>query len=166
MNHRPLVAALMFSFVTRLFGQELATFTSPAGFYTVKYPSEWKTSREDNTVNIAPKDESGAVTISAYHGDVATREHAQQLIERVFKGYESVSRLQSTAHNDWTGISAEFHRSDSAGRRSWLVLAACRDKVLVLVTANDTEQAMQDRRITYQAILDSLVITDPDAKRQ
>ena len=97
---------VMFSaFTTRLLAQE-TTYASPAGFYSVSHPKDWIVSRvekDDNIVNIAPPDATGAVTISAFHGDF-TLEDLQQLMERTFKQYRVVSALQREKTNNSTGF--------------------------------------------------------------
>jgi hypothetical protein len=134
----------------------MRAFTSPSGFYAVQHPNDWNDSREENIVNICPPDESSAVTLSAYHG--ATLELGLQMMTDVFKDYTILSPWQSTAHHNWTGFAAEFVQPDDTEKRVWLAVCAHRSPVLVLATANDTEDAMKIRRATYQAILDSLVI--------
>jgi hypothetical protein len=46
-----------------------STYTSIAGFYSLKYPSSWKITNENNIVNVFPDGESGSVTISSYYGE-------------------------------------------------------------------------------------------------
>jgi hypothetical protein len=55
--------------LSSVFGAEMKTFESPAGFYSIRYRSDWKVYRDENLVNIVPPDERGAVTISASHSD-------------------------------------------------------------------------------------------------
>ena len=155
----------MFTFLSRLSGEELATFVGPAGFYTVHYPADWHVAHDDSVVNISPPDDTGAVTISVYHGETATVELAKHLIQRVSKDWTVVSELAPMLHNNWNGITGEFNHMDDVGRRVWIVTAACRNGVLVLITANDLAEAMKSRRNAYQGILDSLVIKEPVSQR-
>ncbi len=143
----------------------MTTYTSPAGFYTVQHPANWRVSREENIVNIYPPDESGSVTISAFRGDGVSPLVLRGLIERTFKDYQVVSSLRPISQNNWDGLQAELSQSVDTGLRAWLVIGTTYGKVLVLITANDTEDAMQSRRQTYQSILDSLVLADPEAGR-
>jgi hypothetical protein len=140
----------------------MMTYSSPAGFYTVEHPADWRVSREENIVNIYPPDESGAVTISAFRGDGVSPLALRGLIERTFKGYKVVSSLRPISQNNWDGLRAELLQSVDTGLRSWLVIGTTYGKVLVLITANDTEEAMSSRRQTYESILDSLVLADPE----
>ncbi len=141
----------------------MKAFTSPSGFYAVEHPNDWNDSREENIVNICPPDESGAVTLSAYHGSGATLEVGLQVFTNTFKDYTVLSSWQPAVADTWTGFTAEFAQSDATSRRIWLATCAHRKAILVLVTANDIEVAMQFRRPIYQAILDSLVIPQSEA---
>lgn len=155
----------MFTFLGRLSGEELAAFTGPAGLYTVHYPADWHVAHDDSVANISPPDETGAVTISAYYGETATVELAKHLIQRASKDWTVVSELAPRLHNNWNGIIGEFNHTDDVGPRVWIVVGACRNGVLVLITANDLAGAMKSRRNTYQAILDSLVIKEQVSQR-
>ena len=156
---------MVFASTTRLLAQE-TTYASPAGFYTVSHPKDWIVSRaqnDDNIVNIAPTDATGAVTISAFHGDF-TLENLQQLLERTFKQYRVVSPLQREKTEHSTGFVGEFLQMDGNEKRVWLARAALRGHVMIFVTANDTDAAMKHRRLTYQRILESLVVRDSDSR--
>lgn len=50
------------------------TYRSPCGIYELEYPRNWKLPREENILNICPRDEIGAVTISAYSFESKTNE--------------------------------------------------------------------------------------------
>jgi hypothetical protein len=139
----------------------MTTYTSPAGFYTIEHPADWKVSRQENIVNILPRDGGGEVTISAFHGKDVSPLLVPRLIGKVFKDYEVVSPLRAVSQNNWNGLQAEFLQSVDTGLRSWLVVGACYRKVLVIITANDTQEAMPSRRHIYESILDSLVLADP-----
>src|SRR5438874_2224010 len=96
MRYSLFIIVFVFSaFTARLLSQE-TTYTSPGGFFTVSHPKDWIASRAENDgniLNIAPPDATGAVTISAFHGDFML-EDLQQLMERTFKQYRVVSALQ------------------------------------------------------------------------
>ena len=96
----------------------MTTYTSPAGFYTVQHPSDWRVSREENIVNIYPPDESGSVTISAFRGDGVSPLVLRGLIERTFKNYETVSSLRPISRNNWDGLQAEFSQLVDTGLRA------------------------------------------------
>ncbi len=84
------------------------------------------------------------------------------LIQRVYKNYEVVSPLSAINQNNWDGLQAEFLQRAENGLRSWLVIGACYGKVLVLITANDTQEAMPSQRGIYESILNSLTLADPE----
>jgi hypothetical protein len=143
----------------------MVVYESTAGFYTVEHPADWRISRAEsdkNILNILPPEGSGEVTISAFHGGGASPLALRGLIDRVFKNYEVVSPLRAISQNNWDGLQAEFLQSVGAGFRSWLVIGACYRKVLVVITANDTQEAMPLQRHVYESILNSLVLADPE----
>ncbi len=144
----------------------ITTYTSPAGFYSVEHPADWKASRQENIVNILPPEGGGEVTISAFHGDRVSPLALRGLIDRVFRNYKVVSPLRAINQNNWDGLRAEFLQSVDTGLRSWLVVGACYRKVLVLITANDTQEAMPSQRHIYESILDSLVLADPEEAKE
>jgi Domain of unknown function (DUF3805) len=165
MRYSVFIIVIMFSaFTARLLAQE-ATYTSPRGFFTVSHPKNWIASRvenDDNIVNIAPPDATGAVTISAFHGDF-TLEDLQQLMERTFKQYRVVSALQREKTDNSTGLVGEFLQIEGNEKRVWLTRTALRGHVMVFMTANDTDTAMKHRRRIYERILKSLVVRDSDS---
>jgi len=133
--------------------------------YRSQHPADWRVSREENIVNIYPPDASGSVTISAFRGDGVSPLVLRGLIERTFKDYEIVSSMRPISQNNWDGLQAEFSQATDTGLRGWLVIGTTYGKVLVMITANDTEEAMSSRRQAYESILDSLVLADPEEGR-
>jgi hypothetical protein len=160
-----------FDELKRVFGMHhvgeggMLIYESPAGFYRVQHPADWRVSRDENIVNLLPPEGSGEVTISAFQGGGASPLALHGLIQRVFKDYEVVSSLRATSQNNWDGLQAEFLQAVDTGFRSWLVVGACHGSVLVLITANDTQEAMPSKRHIYESILSSLVLTDPEETR-
>lgn len=140
----------------------MITYESPAGFYTVEHPANWKIVRDENIVNILPPEGSGEITISAFHGGGATPMALNGFIQRFFKNHEVVSPIRPLSQNNWDGLQAEFLQTVETGLRSWLIIGACYGKVLVLITANDTQEAMQSQRNIYESILNSLTLSDPE----
>lgn len=140
----------------------MITYESPAGFYTVEHPANWKVVRDENIVNILPPEGSGETTISAFHGGSASPMALNGMMQRVFKNHEVVSPIQPLSQNNWDGLQAEFLQPIENGSRVWLVIGACYRKVLVLITANDAQEAMPSQRHIYESILNSLTLSDPE----
>lgn len=140
----------------------MTSYSSPAGFYNVEHPIDWKISREENILNIFPPDETGAVTISAFQGNSVSPLAMRGLMERIFKDYEVVSSLNAISLNNWDGLQTELLQSTDSGMRSWLAVGACYRKVMVLITANERLETMPSRRHIYESILNSLVLADPE----
>ena len=134
------------------------SYTSPAGFYTVEHPSSWRVAREENIVNITPEDESGAVTISAFHADAPIPDLAATWLRDSFEDQTPTSEPKSLSLHGWTGITQTFQ--DSKDKREWIAIVAQSGKVLVFITANDEQQPMAVRRATYERILQSLRLED------
>lgn len=143
----------------------LVAYESTAGFYTVEHPANWSVSRDGddgNIANIRPPEGSGEVTISAFHGSGASPMALSGLLDRMFKSFEVVSSKRPVSQNNWDGLQAEYLQSVDGGFRSWLVIGALYGKTLVLITANDTQEAMPSWRQTYESIFYSLVLADPE----
>ncbi len=144
----------------------MTTYRSPAGFYTVDHPSDWRITRDENIVNILPPEGSGEVTISAFHGGGVSPFKLRGLFERVFENYKVISPLRAISQNNCDGLQAEYLQSVGKGFRSWLVIGAYYQKVMVLITANDTQEAMPSQRHIYESILNSLVLADPEEAKE
>jgi len=146
----------------------VVAYESTAGFYTVEHPADWRVSRDGddgNIANIRPPEGSGEVTISAFHGGGASPMALSGMFDRVFKSFEVVSSKRPLSQNNWDGLQAEYLQSVDGGFRSWLVIGALYRKTLVLITANDTQEAMPSLRQTYESILYSMVLADPEESR-
>jgi hypothetical protein len=146
----------------------MLTYESPVGFYTVEHPADWRVSRDGddgNIANICPPEGSGAVTISAFHGGSASPMALSGMFDRIFKSFEVVSSKRPFSQNNWDGLQAEYLQSVDGGFRSWLVIGALYRKTMVLITANDTQEAMPALRQTYESILYSLALADPEESR-
>jgi hypothetical protein len=132
-------------------------YESPSGFYMVEHPADWRIRRDKNILNIFPPEGSDEITISAFHNVPLTTVNG--LIERTFKDYQVVSPLSAISQNNWDGLQGEFLQTVETGLRSWLVIGARYKKVLVFITTNDTQEAMQSLRPFYEFILSSLTLT-------
>lgn len=141
--------------------EEWSVYTSPAGIYSVEYPSKWHVVREENVVNISPPDESGAVTISAYVGLPADPDLIKSLLSAPFAECEVRSPVKKEARNDWVGYSQEFSCPNQDGTREWIGTMAQNGRNSALITANDESRRMPKRRSTYLRILESLRVIKP-----
>ncbi|HZF00850.1 MAG TPA: hypothetical protein VE344_03040 [Methylomirabilota bacterium] len=100
----------------------MITHTSPAGFYTVEHPANWRITQDENIVNIFPPSGDGAVTISAFRGDNFSPMAVNGLIQRIYKNYEVVTPLSAISQNNWDGLQAEFLQTVESGWLSALVI--------------------------------------------
>jgi hypothetical protein len=133
------------------------SFRSPAGFYTVEHPTSWHVAREENTVNITPKDGSGAVTISAYRGEPPIPDF-MVCLQDSFEGQTPTSELTGISRNGWTGVTQTFRNSKDG--REWIAILAQKGKVFVFITVNEEQRRMADRRATYDRVLQSVKLSD------
>lgn len=138
--------------------QAWQSYRSPAGFYTVEHPASWHIESEEDTVNIVPEDESGAVTISAYHAELPSMDLMTTAMQNALKEQVPTSKLTDISRNGWTGIIQTFR--DLKDGREWIAIVARKGKVYVLVTVNEEQDRMADRRAIYDRILQSLRLND------
>ena len=134
------------------------TFTSPAGFYTVKYPTSWHVMTQDNIVNIMPEGESGAITVSAFHGEPPVDKFPTKWLRDSFENETPTSELKPFSRNGWSGVTQTFREPKDG--RAWIAIVAQKGKVFVLITANDERDQMIKRHSTYERILESLVLSE------
>lgn len=134
------------------------TFTSSAGFYTVKYPTSWHVMTKDNIVNIMPEGESGAITVSAFHGEPPIDKFPAKWLRDSFENEISTSELKPLSRNGWSGVTQTFREPKDG--REWIAIVAQKGKVFVLITANDERDQMTKRHSTYERILESLELSD------
>ncbi len=140
---------------------EWKTYKSPTGFYTVEYPPDWHASLEENIVNIVPPDDSGAITISAFHGEAPIPNFPRTWLLDSFETEKPTSEMKSISRNGWEGFEQEF-RGDTVGDdRAWIAIVAEMGPVFVLITANDSVPQMELRREIYECIINSLIIRPP-----
>lgn len=130
---------------------------SPAGFYSVQFPRAWHSSIQDNIANIMPEDESGAVTISAFHGNPPV-DKFPSMIRNVLKDETPTSDATPLSRNGWHGITQTF--KNTKDNRQWIAIVAYKTKVFVLITANEDSNQMPSRRATYERILETLELYD------
>ena len=61
------------------------TYRSPAGFFSLQHPAAWSVTVKDNIVNICPPDQTGAITVSAFHGTPPVPSFAQKWLADTFE---------------------------------------------------------------------------------
>ncbi len=136
------------------------THRSPSGFYSVNYPPDWKLQQDNNIFNIVPKDESGAVTISAYIGNAAPS-LAEYLISETFKTQQPTSPLIKISGSGWKGIRRTFLDTSETPHREWEAIMATNAYGMVLITSNEISPKTADRGPVYAKILRSLKLSTP-----
>lgn len=140
------------------------TYTSPAEFYSVDHPVRWHVSREENIVNIAPPDPTGAITISAYYGEAPIADFTQTWLRDSFEAKTPTTKLQRVSRNGWQGYRQEFVEDIEAGQRAWIAIVAESGPVFVLITANELVPVTQKRRDTYERMMESVKLHPPERR--
>lgn len=149
-------------FLNSLFGGKWITEISPAGFYTVQHPQDWKVAREGNVVNLSTRDGEGAATISAFHSAKGDMEAFRKITRKMFSDYDPIRPLTAIQKEETQGLDGEFRKTEDGTTRHWLVRAMHGKKVFVLITVNDSETKYGTRKDTYMRIVESLKIIDPN----
>jgi hypothetical protein len=132
------------------------TYNSPEGIYELEYPKSWILHREENILNIFPKDQIGAVTISAFLFKSQTNKDILQLLNKQF-GLEKREIKVDLKKIDNTTI-FEFEYLNEEDKRYWIVVGKKGSKNFALGTINSTEKDMLNRRKKYYRILDTLIV--------
>ena len=132
------------------------TYRSPGGIYELEYPRNWKLLREENILNICPRDEIGAVTISAYSFESKTNEEIIKLLRDQFESTNRKINIDMKILGQQAAFQFKFF--DNMTNRSWMVIAKRHNKDFVLATVNSTEEDMEHRRIEYIRILNRLTL--------
>jgi hypothetical protein len=147
--------------INSVFAAETKKFESPAGFYTISYPSDWKVSTEENIVNIVPTDGRGAVTISAFYSKNGDMNPFLEMMQQLFAKSEPVAKFHSYEKTPLSGIEGEFREKDGETLHRWIVRGVHNKQVFVLITANEPDATFSRRKTEYLSILDSLALKEP-----
>lgn len=132
---------------------------SPAGFYRIEHPEDWRVVRDENTVTLVAPNTSGTVTIAAFHGGPLQPETLITFLHRAVQPAAAVEEPETVARSGWEGFQQQF-RQDSG--REVLALIAQRNKVFALVTASDESEPFELQGRIYRRILSSLTLVDPE----
>src|SRR5262249_12107448 len=136
------------------------TYRSPTAFYSVDHPSDWKVERKENIVNIVPGDESGAVTISAYIGEVPSG-RAEQLISDTVAAHQPTSPLLTVNGSGWKGLKRSFLDKSRTPDTEWVMIIATSADGMVIITSNEASPRIAARAPVYQRIFESLKLSKP-----
>ena len=137
------------------------TYRSPSGFYSVDHPADWKVERSENSVNILPGDDSGAVTISAYVGGKPSLGTAKQLIAQAFGAHQQISPLVTVIGSGWKGVRQAFLDKSRSPHRELVVLIATSAAGMVIITWNEVSPSTGERAPVHGRIFDSLKLSKP-----
>lgn len=144
--------------------QDWIVYRSQSGLYAIQHPVNWKVEHaenDSNILNIYPDDDSGAVTISAYVGDIPM-EFAEQVLEESFKEEAPTSPLIEISGIGWHGLHRTFVDELQTPQRDWIAIVALNDYGMAFITSNIEDMPLTDYRSTMRQILNSLTMNKPD----
>ena len=140
------------------------TYKSKENLYKISYPPDWQGALNGATFTISPPDATGSVAVSAYieKGDKFDQPAFQDMVMRDFSECRVQEPFKSVKLGNWEGEDAVYEQTINRNRVTWLFRIAHRGQVGVFVAANEMEAHLKPRLATYQKIMDSLVVLNPE----
>jgi hypothetical protein len=121
--------------------------------YTVMYPNDWIVSNDGKIVNIYPKDNLGAVTISTYQGITFPLELTKELILETNGIVDSTDSVKMIDRGEFVEFSHEYLNKKTNAR--WLTRALRRGSDLFLITVNCDDRLWPERKRDFLSVIDS-----------
>ncbi|MCJ7935493.1 MAG: hypothetical protein MUW56_18185 [Chryseobacterium sp.] len=126
---------LAFAFVSGslFFAQNTKVYDNPN--YSINIPEGWKSTNDNEIVNIFPASEIGAITISEYHDLDLPKKEMKKFILALYKSEDPENKVKDNkSKKGYTEYFYEYF--DEKEKLFWVTKAFQKDKVLYLVSIN------------------------------
>lgn len=115
------------------FAQKAKVYDSPG--YSIRVPEGWRSTNDNEIVNIFPGNEIGAITISEYHGLELPKTDMKKFILALYQSQEPENKIkESKGKKGYTEYFYEYF--DEKEQLFWITRAFQKDKDLYLVSIN------------------------------
>ncbi|MCW3162575.1 hypothetical protein [Chryseobacterium oryctis] len=115
------------------FAQKVTTYDTQN--YTIQVPDGWKSTNDNDIVNIFPTSEIGAITISEYHDLILPKEKTKKFILALYKSSDDESKIKSNkGKKGYTEYFYEYF--DEKDKLFWITKVFQKDKDLYLISIN------------------------------
>lgn len=103
--------------------------------YSINVPEGWKSTNDNDIVNIFPTNEIGAITISEYHDLNLPKEETKKFILALYKSTDEESKIKTNkGKKGYTEYFYEYF--DEHDKLFWITKVFQKDKNLFLVSIN------------------------------
>ncbi|WBV56806.1 hypothetical protein AAEU33_18475 [Chryseobacterium sp. Chry.R1] len=128
-----LIAGLILMLGCFTFAQKTAVYESTN--YTINVPEGWKSTNDDDIVNIFPSNEIGAITISEYHDLNIPKEETKKFILALYKSNDEESKVKSgKGKKGYTEYTYEYF--DDHDKLFWITKVFQKEKNLFIISIN------------------------------
>ncbi|ASK32608.1 hypothetical protein CEY12_22085 [Chryseobacterium sp. T16E-39] len=125
------VLTLMLGYFT--FAQKATVYDSPT--YSINVPEGWKSTNDNDIVNIFPTNEIGAITISEYHDLNLPKEETKKFILALYKSNDEEKKIKSSKGKK--GYTEYFYEYlDEHEKLFWVTRVFQKDQNLFIVSIN------------------------------
>ena len=115
------------------FAQKAKIYESP--HYSINVPEGWKSTNDNDIVNVFPTNEIGAITISEYHDLNIPKEDTKKFILALYKSNDEESKIKtSKGKKGYTEYFYEYF--DEHDKLFWITKVFQKDKDLFIISIN------------------------------
>jgi len=115
------------------FAQKAKVYENPG--YSINVPEGWKSTNDNDIVNIFPANEIGAITISEYHDLNLPKADMKKFILALYKSNDPEDKIkENNGRKGYTEYYYEYF--DEKEKLFWITKAFQKDKNLYLVSIN------------------------------
>ncbi|MBK1895878.1 hypothetical protein [Chryseobacterium paridis] len=128
-----LIAVLTFLLGFFPFAQKAKIYESAN--YSINVPEGWKSTNDEDIVNIFPSNEIGAITISEYHDLNLPKEETKKFILALYKSNEEEAKVKSSkGKKGYTEYFYEYF--DEHDKLFWITKVYQKEKNLFIISIN------------------------------
>jgi len=119
------------------FAQKAKVYENPG--YSINVPEGWKSTNDNDIVNIFPANEIGAITISEYHDLNLPKADMKKFILALYKSNDPEDKIkENKGRKGYTEYYYEYF--DEKEKLFWITKAFQKDKNLYLVSINCSQK--------------------------
>lgn len=124
--------------------------------YSVKYRADWLASKEGEILNIYPRGDFGAVTISVYQGITFPLEETRSMLRELNESPDSPDKVKMETIGALTVFTYEYF--ENKGKLKWFAKAIRTGSDFYLITINIKEATWKGTKAAFFKVVESFKI--------